>query len=286
MTELSESDIAEIWEDELQPEVFQGARPSKEPILVLLGGQPGAGKTHAQRRVQQMYGESDLVKIIGDDYRSAHPDYLHTLNTDPLRMPDVTAAAAGKWVELAIDHALNQRYGVVVEGTWRNPDVPLATLRKALDAGFRVHAVILGVAQEHSRLQCMMRYYFDLDRGKPARWTPPTAHDVSYERCPGTFELLTTTPGVDRTAMLTREGLVAYSKWLSGTRDGQGARRSVETERERIWSRIEASEWLGFLDRARRFRELTSTDREAERAWDRLETLDRVRVVSMASDTS
>ncbi|MDR1151446.1 MAG: zeta toxin family protein [Bifidobacteriaceae bacterium] len=63
------------------------------PLLVLLGGQPAAGKTYAQETVIAANPDAGLVPITGDDLREYHPDYARLAEFAPLEMPGATAPA-------------------------------------------------------------------------------------------------------------------------------------------------------------------------------------------------
>lgn len=59
---LGEDELRAIWERDIRPRVFAHAAPVDRPITILLGGQPGAGKSR-------------------------------------------TAEAAGRWIQMCVDHA-------------------------------------------------------------------------------------------------------------------------------------------------------------------------------------
>lgn len=124
---LSEQQLREIWTSEIKPWVFHRAQRQESPTTVLLGGQPGAGKSRAAEIATERAG-ANVVPIVGDEYRQFHPDYRRVMAEDPLRMPDVTAEAAGKWIQMCVDHAREQGYSTLIEGTWRNAQVPLRAL--------------------------------------------------------------------------------------------------------------------------------------------------------------
>lgn len=121
---LSDEQLRAIWERDVRPYVFRGAEPSAQPTTVLLGGQPGAGKSNAGRLAAgQVPG--GVVSIVGDEFRQFHPQYREVMRDDPLRMPDVTAQAAGRWIQMSVEHANEHGYSALVEGTWRNAQGPL-----------------------------------------------------------------------------------------------------------------------------------------------------------------
>lgn len=93
-------------------EIFDGHAPVPyEPVLVLLGGQPAAGKTHAQNSVIFQHPEDDLVPITGDDLRRFHPKYNQLVMDAPLEMPGETAPVSGGLIKYALQNARTHRDG-------------------------------------------------------------------------------------------------------------------------------------------------------------------------------
>lgn len=78
--------------------------PVGDRLLVLLGGQPAAGKTRAQAAILAEYPE--LVSITGDDLRAYHPGYRDLAVNDPLGMPAATAPTSSGLIRLALEHAI------------------------------------------------------------------------------------------------------------------------------------------------------------------------------------
>ena len=70
------------------------------------------------------------------------------------RNKDVQGLSCGFEVEEAIKRKCN----IIIEGTMRNPDVPLKTAQKFKDAGFRVEAYIIAAPKEFTQLGLYNRY--------------------------------------------------------------------------------------------------------------------------------
>ncbi|WP_068265115.1 zeta toxin family protein [Janibacter limosus] len=206
---LGEDELRAIWEQDIRPRVFARAERSERPVTMLLGGQPGAGKSRAAD-LATAAASGSVVAIVGDEYRRFHPAYVETLKADPLRMPDVTAQAAGRWIQMCVDHARDQGYSMLIEGTWRNAQVPLEAARAARKDGRRVDAVVVAVQPEVSRLGTMERYYRDALAGSDARWTPPAAHDAAVASLPGTVESIAMSGDVDSIRVVTRDASTLF----------------------------------------------------------------------------
>jgi hypothetical protein len=200
-------EIDDRFEGQVRPYVFGGHQPSASPRLVLLGAQPGAGNSRAVARIVGADRDTDFVYVTGDALRSFDPLYANLLRTDPLAMPNATGPAVAQWVRSCIDHALNHRYSLVLEGTFRDPDVVAATLRRFAAAGYHTEAVILAVRPERSRLDCLLRW-LGTNPAEPSRWTPPTAHDTSFNRLPHTVAALNEVPELHRITVHTRTQVV------------------------------------------------------------------------------
>ena len=150
-------DVAEhrrIFLEKIVPEEFRGARLSARPTVVLMGGQPGSGKSGLLDAAEEYLStpEARAVQIVGDDLRDYHPDYQILLAADDRTAAAATDRDSGRWVEMAIAHALEHRYSVVIEGTMRDPQVPLNTAAKFRADGYRVEAWVMAVDPLSSRL--------------------------------------------------------------------------------------------------------------------------------------
>src|SRR5690349_4693256 len=254
--------IRDKFERQIRPYVFGGHQPATSPRLVLVGAQPGAGKSHAVARILSADPDTDFVYVTGDALRPFHPQYATLIRADPLAMPNTTGPAVARWVRACIDHALTHRYSLVLEGTFRDPDVVAATLRRFAAAGYHTEAVILAVHPERSRLDCMLRW-LGTDPTQPARSTPPAAHDTSFTRLPRTVAALNDVPEVHRIIVQTRTHVVftderqANGKWqhLGQASDVVRAehRRPFDHDAATAWLEqyqwaIEASEHLPTID--------------------------------------
>jgi hypothetical protein len=151
------------------------------PMLVLLGGPPASGKTRTHGAIVAQH--SELVPITGDELRRYHPAYDRLVTTDPLRMPAATTPVSGGLVRLALDHALQHRYSVLLEGVFRDPAVVTGTAERFAAAGYSVGVVATALPAPVSRLAAEQRF-LGAPSPRAARWTPPTAHESSLRGSP------------------------------------------------------------------------------------------------------
>lgn len=214
--ELSQTDLERIFRTTIAPLVFNDAAPAGRPVVVLIGGQPGAGKTRASEEVLARHAQTRPIPLIGDEFRQFHPAYEQLLATDPANMAPATDAAVGKWVRMTIDYAREHRYSVLVEGTFRRPEITLAEADAFHRAGYFTHVVALAVPAPVSRNSTLHRAVADARRGGEARWTSLDAHERGYAGTPRTIAAAEVSDAVDRITIYNRAGQALYDTHRRG----------------------------------------------------------------------
>lgn len=143
---LSEADHQAIFEQDIKPDLFAGAKPSHQPVAVIFGGQPGAGKSAAvDSAMRELEPRGGAVQIIGDDLRGYHPHYARLMERDDKTAAFYTDRDTGQWVEKAIAEAKAQRVNIVIEGTMRDGNKVAATMESLRAAGYEIDARALAV---------------------------------------------------------------------------------------------------------------------------------------------
>jgi hypothetical protein len=138
---LSDAEHQAIFERDLKPVLFAGVRPSHQPVAVIFGGQPGAGKSAAvEGAMNELGSHGGAVQIIGDDLRGYHPKYAQLMERDDKTAAFYTDRDTGRWVEKAIAEAKALRVHIVIEGTMRDGDKVAATMDGMLRTLDRIEA--------------------------------------------------------------------------------------------------------------------------------------------------
>lgn len=254
----SDAWLDQVFVESACDDIFEGHHPALGvPMLVFLGGQPAAGKTQAQNAILDEHITDDLVEVTGDDLREYHPDYLRLARDEPLRMPSATAPISGGLVSRALDHALEHRYSVLLEGTFRDPRMVATTATRFADAGYRVEVVAVATPAAVSRLSTEMR---SLSGGYPkvGRWTPPAAHETALKHSPEVVAALERLPQVLRVQVFSREHLLhTNTRGVTGQWEQPATAAQVfQAEQHRRLDDSEAARWLA--DYAEVFRKATA----------------------------
>lgn len=222
---MNDEQLRRVFDARILPDLSADAQSNDGPVSIFLGGQPGAGKTRAQMLALGLHGGESILPIIGDDFRQYHPDFGRLMRDDPLRMPEVTAHAAGVWTGMAVEWADSHAASSIIEGTWRNPRTVLDEAWHAHELGRITHAVVVAVPPVLSRVAILARFYFDLESTGRARWTPPAAHDVTVANLPANVREIAFCGVFDRLTVIDRDGGVLVDGddadvFVSAWRDG------------------------------------------------------------------
>jgi len=96
---------------------------SQKPIAIILGGQPACGKSTLINVAKKDHPNLDFLTVNGDLYRQFHPN--KELIKDPIKYPIETQIFSSVFTERLIEEAIKRKCNIIIEGTMRNPDVPL-----------------------------------------------------------------------------------------------------------------------------------------------------------------
>lgn len=233
----------DILRDYLPERIGRAARPR----LILLGGQPGAGKTAVLTASHSELAQSGpAIRIVGDDLRSYHPQFLTFQREDPETASRFTQADAGRWTEKLLAAATERQVNVVFETTMRTPENVARVVRMARDADYKVEARAVAVNPRLSWQGNHYRFEEMLHAGLAARIPPQHVHDAAVDGLRISLEKLESEKLVDRVRLHTRGGAALYDNELH---EGQwtrpiGGSQALEREHTRPMMRGELQRFV------------------------------------------
>ncbi|MGI0520209.1 zeta toxin family protein [Microbacterium maritypicum] len=202
---LTPAELQRIFDEDIRPYYFpDNLAPDAEPTIVLVGGQPGAGKSQATSRIARDY--PGIVPLSGDNLRAFHPDYAQLVRDRPFDAGPILAQATAVWVKNAIDYAREHRHSLQLEGTFHTPSLTLATARNFRDTGFRTEIVALATARRDSLIAAAGRYFTDHQAGGEPRWTTLEQHDRGWNGTRDLLAQITPEAPLNRVKIVTRSG--------------------------------------------------------------------------------
>ena len=209
---LSDSELNRVYAERVRSQLFGAGRPSASPKLVIVGGQPGAGKTLATlNAVRELGRAGDAVAYInGDELRPLHPRYAALVAADNTTAADKTGTDVGLWVERGIREAAAERFSSVIETTMRQPEVVRRTAEQFTKAGFEFEMRVVIADPELSRLAIYERFARALDKpGALARFTLLGYHTDALAQMPATLKAVARLASMVR--FVNRQGDELYS---------------------------------------------------------------------------
>lgn len=206
--DLDDATLRRIYDSQIS-QVMPLHEPEREPCIVLVAAQPGAGETRAVSDASDAH--AGAYALQGDEFRHFHPAYKQVMRADPLRMPAVTAQASSRWVEMGMDSLQERRNSLVLETTMRHPDAVQRTLARFKTAGYRAEAVIVATPPEQSLMGTMIRYIEQTERNGRGRWVDSSVHDEAVRQMPKTLTEQIAKGGIDHVTITNRAGDILYA---------------------------------------------------------------------------
>lgn len=234
----------DIVRDYLPDDLASVARPR----LILLGGQPGAGKTAVLTASHaELERDGAAIRIVGDDLRSYHPRFLAFQKADAETASRHTQADAGRWTEKLLAAATERRVSVVFETTMRQPENVERVVRSARAAGYEIDVRAVAVNPRVSWQGNHARFEEMLHAGVPARIPPEAIHDAAVTGLRATLGRLEQAQLVDRVELHGRNGTVLYRNDVVDGRwtHAAGAAEALEREQTRPLTRSELERFAG-----------------------------------------
>ena len=160
--------------------VTTSKEPSDDKILVIVGGQSGAGKsrliTSANRELN-----NNAVVVDFDELRRLHPNYTSVNKNYPEWTHRILHPDTEEVKNKVLDSVMADGYNVIYEGALRNTDGFLDFARKFQNYDYNIKMKIMAVPKLESYGSTFFRYAIDLLSNKTPRWVEKSAHDGSYD---------------------------------------------------------------------------------------------------------
>ncbi|MFH8470394.1 zeta toxin family protein [Streptomyces sp. NPDC017991] len=252
---LAADQHTEILASQILPAWTSGAVPQERPVVVLVAGQPGAGKTEIADLVQAVLERRGGPARVGRDlYRPFHRHYADALAADVRTAGALVRPDTARWQAAVEAHVREMGLDAVVESALADPDEFRASSRAYRAAGHRIEVVALATAEALSQLGIVDRFLSDAAVGG-GRYVSWENHDTCAKGLLATLAVIETEQLADRVTVLRRDNTVLYANELTpegNWRRRPAADRAVRVERARPWT---APETAAFR------RDLARTDR-------------------------
>lgn len=175
---LTQNECDEIFSSMIFPRIIEESPVSqKNPQAYILGGQPGAGKSHFIRILKSKQKDDGLVVINGDDLRGYHPHYYHLMKNNEKNAADLIQPNINYWIERLIRELAIKRISMIIEGTMRRSEVPIMTAKMLRNMDYEVFAKVIMTHPEVSNADIFMRFVYQKKMSGVARFTRIESHE-------------------------------------------------------------------------------------------------------------
>lgn len=215
-TSLTDSEVRET------ATAYFSARQAKSisqehPTIVLVGGQPGAGKSAAASLVKtELSLQGGYVHVDADRMR----ERIRVNDSQP--SSEQTQADAGRLVTMLRDQAVQGRRNIVEEGTFRGADGAIKFVKGLQDRGYRVELFAVATPREESLLGIYQRHELQHAAGSAnPRFVSEKYHDEAMQGFEGT--LAKTAKQLDRVRVADRSGAVLFDSAVQTNRQANAS---------------------------------------------------------------
>lgn len=193
------------------------------PVMVLVGGQTGAGKSAASDIVREELAEKGgFIHIDADRLR----EKIDTKGTKPTS--EETQTDAGRLVQELRKQAIQEKRNLLEEGTYRNPEGVAAFIEARKKDGYKIEMVAVATPRDESMLGVYQRHEMQHKIGAHnPRLVKQDYHDESFNGFKKT--LLHNEAQLDRVRVINRSGEVLYD---SKTPESNKQKTAVEAMAE------------------------------------------------------
>lgn len=248
---LTEASQRRIFETKILPNFIaeeQGASLPSEREAVILGGQPGAGKTGLLHQAQKQLEQRGATWVInGDDFYAYHPKYSQLQKEHGTEAPRMVKDDARAWATMTFDAARERGVNIVLESTMRQPDSVVEQLKELRQSGYAVQARVLAVKEQESWQGNHARHELIAQQGGYPRLTSKATHDAAVSGVVKTVATIESKKLTDSVTVHRRDGSVIHdsNRQKSPAADAITKERGIPFSAERIakhtanWNAIE-----------------------------------------------
>ncbi len=190
-----------------------GITPSEQKIAVIVGGQPGAGKTNCITN-SRMALDQNCVIIDNDAYRNYHPMVNEIKKHHPSLFTLCTDQLSFKATPVMIDVMSDRGYNLIIHQTLKSNLIADDAITKLREKGYIVIVRALAVSDLESKMSMIERSQALIEELGYCRWVPKNNHDVAYAGLPKTVEYMQQSGKYDMIEILKRGGIPAEPEAL------------------------------------------------------------------------
>lgn len=192
---------------EVYESVTKTGIPQKQHCVIFLGGQPGSGKSSFYSQDDNL---SNHIVIDGDRYRRFHPFYDSIIKNDIDNYVQRTQGFVNKCIERLISDLSDEGYNLIIEGTLRDPDVPIGTCKMLKGKGYTTNLYVVAVDACTSWESTINRAYLMAEDNCTPRLVPFDKYDRIVNGLPNSLLKIESSGYFDNIRVIDRNNRLLY----------------------------------------------------------------------------
>ena len=160
----------------IREKVTKNKFPVKYPIAIILGGQPGAGKSNLYQIAKNRFS-GNIVELDCDAFRIFHPYYNQIKKLFNREDSSKTNPFVFKVVDLLIEKLSDEKYNLIIESSLNSPNSALDNGKNLNPKGYKVELQIMATPKTISWQGTIDRYNKALENGESPRAVSKEFHD-------------------------------------------------------------------------------------------------------------
>jgi predicted ABC-type ATPase len=208
--QLSASENVAIFSRIEKEMLLSHIKSQRQPFLIILGGQPGCGKsTHCDSIRANLSKDNAALFIDIDQLRQYHPEYRLLNKKNDKYSALYTGHDAGKWSEMLLYKAAEKKCNMVYESSLKNTTALLSLTKELKEkAEYNVSLQVLVVKPEISQVATYLRYEKKKEVSGYGRYVIPKYHDDSFNNISQALQAIKEQGLVGKIELYTRERLL------------------------------------------------------------------------------
>lgn len=163
-----------------------GKTPVKHPVAIMVGGQPGAGKSGLIDKTLAEIPNSVIFDV--DDFRYFHPAINEILEKYPNDLATFTIQFVNACFNKVRERVEKLKYNIIAQKTLKDDAIIEDTLKFLSEAGYAVVIRVLAVSELESKMSALERSLAVKRTVGYCRWTPINNQNYAYNGIPQTCE--------------------------------------------------------------------------------------------------
>ena len=182
MEEQDDLSEAERIYQKFKRRALKSTSAQKHPRAILLGGQPGSGKSYLREIVRKEFFDNGGTVVIDPDIlREKDSLFIEQSRTDPIHAGDRSHEQASTLAKRLTATMVSERRNLVIDGTMGNPESVRKKIHLLRQHGYAIDVHVMAVNPKLSKVRADLRFEKQVAEKERGRFVPESVHDAAYE---------------------------------------------------------------------------------------------------------